>query len=49
MEWVILDIAKGEVQQSLQNVTIRIQKVPLQAFLGVPVGSVPARLCNVKF
>jgi hypothetical protein len=48
MEWVIEDLTKGEVQQSLRKVVPRIKKVPLQGFSSVPAESVAADLYNVK-
>ncbi len=48
MEWVIEDLTKGEIQQSLRKAVSRIQKVPPQGFFSVPAESVAADFYNVK-
>ena len=42
MEWVTEDLTKSEVQQSLRNGVLRIQRIPLQGFSTVPAKSVLA-------
>ena len=42
------DLTKGEVQQCLRNLVLRIQEVPLQGFSGVPAGSLSEEICNIK-
>ncbi len=48
MEWVTEDFTKSEVQQSLRNEVLRVQKVPLQGFSSVPAESVEAAFYNGK-
>ena len=37
------NLSKGEVQQRLQNLVLRIQEVPLQGFSRVSAGSLSRR------